>query len=133
MKVAVRDFTGGDKKPTEALLRLGAFYRLGYRFCNARAGWEKGNVERSVELIRRKAFCTRDSFATLRDVQSHLLSVCEKFRACQHNPAHPSSDRFPVLRHQIFSAMHRHFLQNLACTTQNRLPKPHIRVYVNTP
>ena len=29
-----------------------AFYGFDYRFCNARAGWEKGHVERSVDYVR---------------------------------------------------------------------------------
>jgi transposase len=78
MRVAVKEFTGADKKPTESLLRLSSFYRFHYRFCNARAGWEKGHVERSVEVIRRKAFCVKHRFDTLSDAQAHLLAVCEK-------------------------------------------------------
>ena len=44
MKVAVILKPDG-KKPTETLLRMQAFYGFDYRFCNARAGWEKGHVE----------------------------------------------------------------------------------------
>ncbi len=40
------------KKPTETLLRMRTFYGFYYRFCNARAGWEKGHVERSVDYVR---------------------------------------------------------------------------------
>ncbi len=38
MRVAVV-FDDKNKKPTEALQRLSTFYRFGYRYCNARAGW----------------------------------------------------------------------------------------------
>ncbi|WP_238319367.1 helix-turn-helix domain-containing protein [Bacteroides propionicifaciens] len=41
MRVAIKEFVGAEKKPTEALLRLSNFYQCHYRFCNARAGWEK--------------------------------------------------------------------------------------------
>lgn len=78
MRVAVKEFTGAEKKPTESLLRLSSFYRFHYRFCNARAGWEKGHVERSVEVIRRKAFCVKHRFESLGDAQTHLLAICEK-------------------------------------------------------
>jgi transposase len=50
MKVAVILKPDG-KKPTETLLRMCAFYGFGYRFCSARAGWEKGHVERSVDYV----------------------------------------------------------------------------------
>ena len=40
-RVAVKSFVGGDKKPTEALMKMSGFYCFEYRFCNVRAGWEK--------------------------------------------------------------------------------------------
>lgn len=56
MKVAVKRFVGRqEKEPTEALLKLSTYYGFAFRFCN---GNEKGHVERSVEYIRRKAFCS---------------------------------------------------------------------------
>lgn len=56
MRVAIKEFVGnGEKKPTESLLRMSNFYCFSFRFCNVRAGWEKGHVERSVEYVRRKA------------------------------------------------------------------------------
>lgn len=52
MRVAVKEFVGANEKtPTEALSRLSAHYVFNFRFCNARAGWEKGHVERSVEYV----------------------------------------------------------------------------------
>lgn len=56
MRVAVKSFVGGEKTPTDSLLRMADFYRFRYRFCNVRAGWEKGHVERSVEFVRRQGF-----------------------------------------------------------------------------
>lgn len=55
MRVAVKDFVGTDKTPTEALSRMCAFYRFDFRFCNARAGWEKDmwNVAWSMSGARR--------------------------------------------------------------------------------
>lgn len=76
MRVAVRSFVGSEKTPTEALLKLSGFYRFGYRFCNVRAGWEKGHVERSVEFVRRKAFCSVYRFDDIKSAQDHLDSVC---------------------------------------------------------
>lgn len=78
MRVAIREFAGVDKKPTETMLRMSNFYRFNYRFCNIRAGWEKGHVERSVEFVRRKAFCIQLHFDSIEDAQHQLLSTCEK-------------------------------------------------------
>lgn len=79
MKVAVRRFVGkNEKEPTEGLLKLSLYYGFGFRFCNIRRGNEKGHVERSVEVIRRKAFAFRDSFETLEEANTYLYSVCER-------------------------------------------------------
>ena len=76
MRVAVKNFVGGDKKPTEALMKMSGFYCFEYRFCNIRAGWEKGHVERSVEYVRRKTFYLTDHFSDIRSAQEHLNRVC---------------------------------------------------------
>ncbi|MEM6767866.1 MAG: IS21 family transposase [Bacteroidota bacterium] len=80
MRVAVRRFAlkQSDKQPTEALLKLSAYYGFSYRFCNVGKGNEKGHVERSVEVIRRKAFCRTDRFESLEQANAHLQVVCEK-------------------------------------------------------
>jgi transposase len=77
MKVAVKKFVGlTEKEPTEALTKLAMYYGFAYRFCNIRSGNEKGHVERSVEYVRRKAFCNIDSFASLAEANEHLGLIC---------------------------------------------------------
>lgn len=87
MRVAIKEFTGDEKKPTETLLRMGNFYRYSYRFCNVRAGWEKGHVERSVEYVRRKAFSINMHYSSLKDAQKHLLDTCERINARGASPS----------------------------------------------
>ncbi len=74
MKVAVAKCTirQSDKKPTEDLLKLCTYYQYDYRFCNVGKGNEKGNVEKSVEYVRRKAFCDLYQFDTLDQANAHL-------------------------------------------------------------
>jgi hypothetical protein len=77
MRVAIRKFVGlHEKEPTVALTKLSMYYGFNFRFCNIRSGNEKGHVERSVEYVRRKAFCDMDHFTTLEQANEHLLSVC---------------------------------------------------------
>jgi len=76
MRVAVV-FDEKEKKPTVALQRMSTFYKYGWRFCNARAGWEKGNVERSVDYVRGRAFITRVDFKTIEEAQEWLTRICE--------------------------------------------------------
>ena len=78
MKVAVKRFVGTEKEPTQALLQLSLYYGFAFRFCNIRSGNEKGHVERSVEVVRRKAFAFRDTFATLEEANRYLLEVCQR-------------------------------------------------------
>jgi transposase len=78
MRVAIRKFVGpSEKEPTEALLKLSMYYHFNFRFCNVRRGNEKGHVERSVEFIRRKAFCKKDRFKTLEDANAWLIATCK--------------------------------------------------------
>ena len=75
MKVAVI-LKPDCKQPTETLLRMHAFYGFDWRFCNARAGWEKGHVERSVDYVRGRAFTTRIDFESIEDAQRWLKRIC---------------------------------------------------------
>ena len=76
MRVAVKDFVGKEKVPTETLVRMENFYNFTHRFCNIRSGNEKGHVERSVEYVCRKAFCRKDRFDTYDAAQSWLMDIC---------------------------------------------------------
>lgn len=82
MRVAVKKFVSRtEKEPTEDLLKLSLYYRFNFRFCNARSGNEKGHVERSVEVIRRKAFAKKHDFESLEDANRYLLVECEKINS----------------------------------------------------
>lgn len=78
MRVAVAAFTMDGKLPTDALLRLERAYGFSHRFCNIRAGNEKGHVERSVEIVRRKAFSSRDSFDSIEEANQYLYDYCSQ-------------------------------------------------------
>lgn len=79
MRVAVKRFVGPtEKEATRGLLSLSIYYNFGFRFCNVRRGNEKGHVEKSVEYVRRKAFCIQDTFASVEQANAHLLEVCER-------------------------------------------------------
>ena len=77
MRVAVARFVGkNEKEPTRALLELSNYYTFGFRFCNTGKGNEKGHVERSVEYIRRKAFCKAIDFTSIAAANAALLKKC---------------------------------------------------------
>ena len=77
MKVR-RMWTTDDKEPTDALLSMSSFYGFDFRFCNARSGNEKGNVEESVKFVRKYVFFVRDEFDSLGEAQNYLSAGCAK-------------------------------------------------------
>lgn len=78
-RVAVKRFIGrSDKEPTDTLLKLSLYYKFDYRFCNAYSGNEKGHVERSVELIRRKAFSKNINFTNIDAANKHLIDILKE-------------------------------------------------------
>lgn len=86
MRIAVTIRGGGrgrpsTKFPTKTMQRLSLYYGFRERFCNARAGWEKGSVERSVDVVRHEAFVSRQSFETIDDAQEWLGRTLERINA----------------------------------------------------
>lgn len=81
MRTAIKSFLGNEKEPTQTLVNLSAYYGFRYRFCNVRSGNEKGHVERSVEVLRRRAFADRYNFDSLEDANAYLLTVCDQINA----------------------------------------------------
>ena len=57
---------------------MSAFYKLEFRFCNARRGNEKGTVEETVKVLRKEAFSVRDHFDSLEEAQAYLDEACER-------------------------------------------------------
>jgi transposase len=79
MRVAIAEFVGrNEKHPTVALMGLSGWFQFRWRFCNVRRGNEKGHVERSVEYVRRKAFCHRDEFDNFEQARQHLTETVER-------------------------------------------------------
>ncbi len=79
MRVAIRRFVGpSEKEPTEALLKLSAYYQFHFRFCNVARGNEKGHVERSVEFVRRKAFSGNDRYPAVEAANVWLAGTCNR-------------------------------------------------------
>lgn len=79
MRTAVKKFVGlHEKDATDALKKISMYYGFEYRFCNIARGNEKGNVEKGIEFIRRKAFSNKKEFKTLNDANIHLKSILKK-------------------------------------------------------
>lgn len=123
MKVAVKKFVGlTEKEPTESLLKLSIYYGFRFRFCNTRAGNEKGHVERSVEYIRRKSFAFKDSFNTIEEANEYLMEICHKLNS---KPQRLNNNQTAL---EIFALEKEHLLPKLpmfdaAKTRESRVDK----------
>ncbi|MCK5851752.1 IS21 family transposase [bacterium] len=79
MKVAVKKFVGTtEKEPTKGLLELATYYHFAFRFCNVGKGNEKGHVERSVEVVRRKSLTKKIDFESLASGNEYLEKENDK-------------------------------------------------------
>ena len=79
MRVAVKRFVGHSiKEPTNGLLQLSMYYHFNFRFCNVRKGNEKGHVERSVEVVRRKSLTKKIDFESLALANEYLEKENDK-------------------------------------------------------
>ena len=111
MKVAVKAFVGTEKEPTDALLDLSSFYGFEYRFCIARSGNEKGNVEESVKVVRGEVFSVRDEFDSLQEAQEYLDKGCERLNGKGKSLA---TENIVRLTEEDFAAM-KPWKDDIAC------------------
>ena len=74
-RVQVAYLAGRERQPTEAVKKLTNYYGYAARYTNPYSGHEKGHVERSVELIRRKAYSKCHRFKTIADAVTALLDA----------------------------------------------------------
>ncbi|WP_276323985.1 IS21 family transposase, partial [Planococcus halocryophilus] len=72
MRTVVKSFVGTDRKITDGMLNLSNYYGFRIRLCEPRKGNQKGHVERSVEVVRRKAFSYDIAFGSLEDARKRL-------------------------------------------------------------
>jgi Transposase and inactivated derivatives len=101
--VNVQRLAGKEKKPSNAVHQLSQYYGYSPRYTNDYSGNEKGHVERSVELIRRKAFCTQQCFDTVADAELALTQALEKINSKQKQRSEKSADA-------VFAEEQKYFL-----------------------
>ena len=69
---------------TELFSRFRAHYGFQVRFCNPRAGWEKGHVENKVGTIRRNLFVPAPTYHDVEEYNTELLEKHEIKAAEKH-------------------------------------------------
>lgn len=74
MKNVVAKFNcqNSKKQLTDDVIKLGLYYGFDINTTNARAGWEKGSVERSVGYLRNQIFAKNYRFRSVEDAKTFM-------------------------------------------------------------
>jgi len=84
MKTAVETvFIGKDRKFNRRFEQLMSHHLVEPTACTPAAGWEKGQVENQVGVVRKRFFAPRPSFKTLEDLNYWLTDKCVAYAKSQ--------------------------------------------------
>jgi transposase len=87
MKTAVEAvFLGKDRKFNRRFEQLMSHHLIEPTACTPAAGWEKGQVENQVGVVRKRLFAPRPSFKTLEDLNDWLTDKCVAYAKVQPHP-----------------------------------------------
>lgn len=87
MKTAVDTiFIGKEKKFNLRFLALMDHFLIEPTACNPAAGWEKGQVEKQVNEIRKWFFTPRLKFNSLEELNTHLNEQCQRIAKERKHP-----------------------------------------------
>jgi hypothetical protein len=79
-------FIGKERKFNRRFEQLMSYHLIEPTACTPGAGWEKGQVENQVGVIRKQFFAPRPSFKTLEDLNAWLADGCIAYAKKQAHP-----------------------------------------------
>ena len=77
---------GKDREYNKRFKQLASHYLFEPRACTPASGWEKGQVENQVKVLRQRVFTPRLRFSSLEELNAHLA---EQMLQEAHNQRHP--------------------------------------------
>src|SRR5246127_3817650 len=87
MKTAVETvFVGKDRLYNRRFLQMCSHYLVDPVACTPASGWEKGQVENQVGLVRERFFTPRLRFKTYEEMNAWLLDKCIAYAKTHHHP-----------------------------------------------
>jgi hypothetical protein len=87
MKTAVETiFVGKDRRYNRRFLQMCSHYLVDPVACTPASGWEKGQVENQVELVRERFFTPRLRFKNLDELNAWLLDKCIAYAKAHRHP-----------------------------------------------
>ena len=89
MKTAVETvFVGKDRRYNRRFLQMCGHYLVEPTACTPSAGWEKGQVENQVGLVRERFFTPRLRFKSYEEMNGWLLDRCVAYAKAHRHPEH---------------------------------------------
>jgi transposase len=87
MKTAVETiFAGKDRLYNRRFLQMCSHYLVDPVACTPSSGWEKGQVENQVGLVRERFFTPRLRFKSYDELNAWLLDQCIAYAKAHHHP-----------------------------------------------
>ena len=87
MKTAVETiFVGKDRRYNRRFLQMCSHYLVDPVACTPASGWEKGQVENQVGLVRERFFTPRLRFKNLDELNAWLLDKCIAYAKAHRHP-----------------------------------------------
>src|SRR6202035_2748271 len=87
MKTAVEAvFIGKDRQFNRRFLRMCGHYLVEPTACTPASGWEKGQVENQVGVVRERFFTPRLRVASYEELNAWLLDRCVAYAKAQKHP-----------------------------------------------
>ena len=94
MKTAVDTiFVGKDRQYNRRFLQMCSHHLVDPVACRPASGWEKGQVENQVGLVRERFFTPRLRFKTYDDLNAWLMDRVHRLRQGPPAPRKPRADR----------------------------------------
>src|SRR5271169_5316408 len=101
MKTAVDSvFVGKDRQYNRRFLRMCSRYLVDPIACTPASGWEKGQVENQVGLVRERFFTPRLRFKTLNELNAWLLDKCIAYAKAHPHPERPEQTVWEVFEEE---------------------------------
>lgn len=87
MKTAVDAiFIGRDRRHNRRFAQMCGHYLVEPEACTPASGWEKGQIENQVGLVRERFFTPRPRFKTLEDLNGWLADKCVSYAKAHRHP-----------------------------------------------
>src|SRR6202167_1104957 len=101
MKTAVETvFVGKDRQYNRRFLQMCAHHLVDPVACTPASGWEKGQVENQVRLVRERFFTPRLRFKNLDELNAWLLDKCIAYAKAHGHPERPERTIWEVFEEE---------------------------------